>query len=55
MFDPWGANGASGRLSGADAAQLSRQIAGLTQAGLPLSAGLTALSQELPRGHSADR
>ena len=33
MSDHWGANGATGRLNGADAAQLSRQIAGLTQAG----------------------
>jgi type II secretory pathway component PulF len=50
MSDPWGANGARGGLNGLETAQLSQQIAGLTQAGLPLGAGLTALSEELPRG-----
>jgi len=50
MSDQWGANGARGVLNGADTAQLSQQIAGLTRAGLPLGAGLTALSEELPRG-----
>ncbi len=42
-------SGASG-LTGAETAELSRQIAGLTRAGLPLAAGLAALSEELPRG-----
>jgi type II secretory pathway component PulF len=50
MSDHWGANGASGGLNGADTAQLSEQIAGLTRAGIPLSTGLTALSEELPHG-----
>ena len=39
-----------GQLSGAEAAELSRQIAGLAQAGLPLAHGLVALGEELPRG-----
>ena len=43
-------NGAGGRLTGAEAAELSRQIAGLTGAGLPLASGLVALGEELPRG-----
>jgi general secretion pathway protein F len=43
-------NGAGGRLSGVEAAELSRQIAGLTTAGLPLAQGLLALGEELPRG-----
>ena len=43
-------NGAGGRLSGVEAAELSRQIAGLTSAGLPLAHGLIALGEELPRG-----
>jgi type II secretory pathway component PulF len=50
MSDHWGANGARGVLNGADTAQLSQQIAGLTRAGSPLGAGLAALSEELPRG-----
>ncbi len=50
MSDHWGANGARGGLNGADTAQLSQQIAGLTRAGSPLGAGLAALSEELPRG-----
>ena len=50
MSDSWGLNGASGRLSGAETAELSRQIAGLAQAGLPLAHGLVALGEELPRG-----
>jgi type II secretory pathway component PulF len=50
MSDQGAANGVGGRLNGADTAQLSQQIAGLTRAGLPLGAGLTALSEELPRG-----
>lgn len=45
-----GSNGASGGLTAAEAAELSHQIAGLTSAGLPLSQGLVALSEELPRG-----
>ena len=45
-----GRNGCSGRLSGAEAAELSSQIAGLTRAGLPLAQGLAALGEELPRG-----
>lgn len=43
-------NGSGGRLSGAEAAELSRQIASLTSAGLPLASGLVALGEELPRG-----
>jgi general secretion pathway protein F len=50
MSESWGANGAGGRLSGAEAAELSQQIAGLTKANLPLGAGLHALGEELPRG-----
>jgi type II secretory pathway component PulF len=37
-------------LSGAEAAELTRQIAGLSKAGLPLADGLIALGEELPRG-----
>ncbi len=50
MTDSWRQNGAGVRLSGAEAAELSRQIAGLAQAGLPLAHGLVALGEELPRG-----
>jgi len=50
MSDRGGHNGAGERLSGADAALLSRQIAGLATAGLPLAHGLVALGEELPRG-----
>ena len=50
MPDSWGQNGPGGRLSGAEAAELSRQIAGLASAGLPLAHGLIALGEELPRG-----
>lgn len=50
MSDQWGANGIGRGMNGADTAQLSQQIAGLTRAGLPLGAGLTALAEELPRG-----
>jgi general secretion pathway protein F len=42
--------GAGGRLTGTEAAELSRQIASLTGAGLPLAGGLVALGEELPRG-----
>ena len=42
--------GPGGRLSGAETAELSRQIAGLASAGLPLAHGLVALGEELPRG-----
>jgi type II secretory pathway component PulF len=50
MADSWGPNGASDRLNAPEAAELSRQIAGLAQAGLPLANGLVALGEELPRG-----
>jgi general secretion pathway protein F len=50
MSESWQANGAGGGLSGADAAELSRQIAGLASASLPLAKGLVALGDELPRG-----
>jgi general secretion pathway protein F len=50
MSESWGSNGAGGRLSGAEAAELSRQLAGLTRASLPLAPGLHALGAELPRG-----
>ena len=43
-------NGAGGRLTGAEASELSRHIAGLTSARLPLASGLVALGEELPRG-----
>jgi type II secretory pathway component PulF len=48
MADSWGPNGASDRLNAPEAAELSRQIAGLAQAGLPLANGLVALGEELP-------
>ncbi len=50
MADLWERDGIRSGLSGAEAGALSRQIADLTRAGMPLSAGLTALSEELPRG-----
>ncbi len=37
-------------MSGADAAELSSQIASVTRSGLPLAQGLAALAAELPRG-----
>lgn len=37
-----------GHISGADTAMLASQMAHVTQAGLPLSAGLRALSEEVP-------
>jgi type II secretory pathway component PulF len=40
----------SGRLTAGEAADLSSQIAGLAQAGLPLAQGLAALGEEMPRG-----
>ena len=43
-------DGAKDRLSGAETVELSRQIAGLASAGLPLAHGLMALGEELPRG-----
>src|SRR6516165_7333969 len=51
MSDSHGQDGASRRLTGADAAELSSQIAALTRSGLPLAQGLAALGAELPRGH----
>ncbi len=47
-----GSNGTSvgGRLSGAEALELSAQLAGLAAAGLPLAPSLAALAEELPRG-----
>ena len=50
MPNSGGLNGAGGRLSGGETAELSRQIAGLAQAGLPLAHGLVALGEELPPG-----
>jgi len=50
MFDSVGSNGERGGLTSAEAAELSHQIADLTRAGLPLSQGLVALGEELPRG-----
>jgi type II secretory pathway component PulF len=50
MSDRGSLDGASGRLTARDAADLSSQVAGLTRAGLPLAQGLQALSEELPRG-----
>jgi type II secretory pathway component PulF len=50
MPDAWIQNGSGGRLSGAESAELTRQIAGLASAGLPMAHGLIALGEELPRG-----
>jgi general secretion pathway protein F len=50
MAETWGPNGAERRLSGSDAGELVGQIAALTGSGLPLAAGLAAVSQELPHG-----
>src|SRR5436309_7053984 len=50
MWDSSGRNGAGGRLTGAEAAELSGQLAELTRAGLPLAPSLAALSEELPWG-----
>jgi type II secretory pathway component PulF len=50
MPDSNGQNGTSDRLTGADAAELSSQIASLARSGLPLAQGLAALGAELPRG-----
>jgi len=50
MLDSVGSNGERGGLTSAEAAELSHQIADLTRAGLPLSQGLVALGEELPRG-----
>jgi type II secretory pathway component PulF len=50
MSESWVQNGSGGRLSGSEAAELSRQIAGLASAGLPMAHGLIALGEELPRG-----
>ena len=45
-----GSDAATDGLTAAEAAELSNQIADLTRAGLPLSQGLVALGEELPRG-----
>jgi type II secretory pathway component PulF len=50
MGNSRGSNGRGSGLTGAETGELSRQIADLTRAGLPLAAGLAALSEELPRG-----
>ena len=52
MSDLPGSSGKSkgGRLNGAEALELSAQLAGLARAGLPLAPSLTALAEELPRG-----
>jgi type II secretory pathway component PulF len=50
MSESWVQNGSCGRLSGSEAAELTRQIAGLASAGLPMAHGLIALGEELPRG-----
>jgi general secretion pathway protein F len=50
MANNWAANGAGAGLSGAEAGELARQIGGLTESGLPLAAGLAAVSEELPQG-----
>jgi general secretion pathway protein F len=49
MSDSEVANGVA-RLSAADAEQLSHQISGLVKAGMPIGAGLLALSEEFPGG-----
>jgi type II secretory pathway component PulF len=46
----WDSKGGASALTGAEAGELSRQISDLTRAGLPLAAGLAALSEELPPG-----
>lgn len=50
MSDLTGSNKKSDRLSGADGALLSSQIAALARSGLPMAKGLAALAGELPRG-----
>jgi type II secretory pathway component PulF len=52
MLNESGMNGASAgeSLSGAEALELSAQLAGLARAGLPLAPSLAALADELPRG-----
>jgi type II secretory pathway component PulF len=50
MLDAPRSDGANGGLTAAESAELSHQIAELARAGLPLSQGLVALGQELPRG-----
>ncbi len=50
MENSWASNGGGSGLTGAEAGELSQHIADLTRAGLPLAAGLAALSEELPRG-----
>ena len=51
MSELSGSNGVGGGgLSGAEALELSAQLAGLARAGLPMASGLAALAEELPRG-----
>jgi general secretion pathway protein F len=50
MSDSFVNSAPADRLNGAETAELSRQIAGLANAGLPLADGLHALGAELPRG-----
>ncbi len=50
MSSAWRPMNGTDRLSGAETAEISRQIAGLATAGLPLAHGLTALGEELPPG-----
>jgi len=50
MADNWAVNGVGGGLSGTEAGELVRQIGSLTESGLPLAAGLAAVSEEMPPG-----
>ncbi len=50
MSDSPGWNGAAGRLSVAESAELSARLAELARAGLPLGPSLSALAEELPQG-----
>jgi type II secretory pathway component PulF len=50
MAEAWESNAAGGRLTGAESAELSGQLANLTSAGLPLGSSLAALADEMPNG-----
>ena len=50
MSNSPGRNGAGGRLSGSESAELSGRLAELARAGLPLAPSLSALAEELPQG-----
>jgi type II secretory pathway component PulF len=50
MADSWATRNNGGSLSAPEAGELARQIASLSGSSFPLSAGLAAASEELPRG-----